>query len=47
MLDVIRPDAEGYVHAPTGPGLGVRVDWDAVRSATFLEIEETGHRRRG
>ena len=47
MLDVIRPDAEGYVHAPTGPGLGVRVDWDAVRSATFLAIEETGHRRPG
>ncbi len=40
-MDTIRTDAEGYVHAPAGPGLGVRVDWDAVRSATLTTLEQT------
>jgi L-alanine-DL-glutamate epimerase-like enolase superfamily enzyme len=39
MLDVIRPDASGHVYAPPGPGLGVRVDWEAVQGATFLQYE--------
>ena len=39
MLDVIRTDNEGFVHAPSGPGLGVRIDWDAVKSATILNFE--------
>jgi L-alanine-DL-glutamate epimerase-like enolase superfamily enzyme len=38
-VDVIRTDAEGYVHAPPGPGLGVRVDWPAVESASLLRFE--------
>ena len=38
-VDVIRTDREGYVHAPEGPGLGVRVDWDAVKKATILNFE--------
>ena len=38
MLDVIRPDDEGYVHCPTGPGLGVRVDWEAMEAATIPRI---------
>jgi L-alanine-DL-glutamate epimerase-like enolase superfamily enzyme len=38
-LDVIRTDSEGYVHAPDGPGLGVRVDWEAVKKATILSFE--------
>ena len=38
-VDVIRTDREGYVHAPEGPGLGVRVDWDAVKKATILSFE--------
>ena len=25
-------DADGLVHAPTGPGLGVEVDWDWIRA---------------
>jgi len=41
MVDTIRPDHDGYVHAPSGPGLGVQVDWDAVASATFLAYEQT------
>ena len=38
-LDVIRTDAEGYVHAPDGPGLGIRTDWEAVEAAAFLTYE--------
>jgi L-alanine-DL-glutamate epimerase-like enolase superfamily enzyme len=35
-LDVIRPDREGMVRVPDGPGLGVRVDWPAVERAAIL-----------
>jgi L-alanine-DL-glutamate epimerase-like enolase superfamily enzyme len=35
MHDVIRSDANGYVHAPTKPGLGLDVDWDQMEAATF------------
>lgn len=38
-VDVIRTDREGYVHAPEGLGLGVRVDWEAVKKATILNFE--------
>jgi L-alanine-DL-glutamate epimerase-like enolase superfamily enzyme len=38
-LDVIRTDKQGYVHAPPGPGLGVGIDWDAVKKATILNLE--------
>ena len=34
MKDVIRPRSDGYVYAPTGPGLGLEVDWEAMDSAT-------------
>jgi len=37
-LDVIRPDGNGDVHAPDGPGLGIRVDWPAVEKATILKF---------
>ena len=35
MIDVIRSDANGYVHAPQKPGLGLDVDWEQMESATF------------
>ncbi|MBX6322460.1 MAG: mandelate racemase/muconate lactonizing enzyme family protein [Rhodospirillaceae bacterium] len=38
-LDVIRTDGEGYVHAPEGPGLGIRIDWEAVEKACVLRYE--------
>jgi L-alanine-DL-glutamate epimerase-like enolase superfamily enzyme len=38
-LDVIRTDSEGYVHAPDGPGLGIRMDWAAVEKASVLKYE--------
>lgn len=37
--DAIRTDGSGYVHAPQGAGLGIRVDWEAVRRATLLTFE--------
>jgi L-alanine-DL-glutamate epimerase-like enolase superfamily enzyme len=41
MLDTIRTDRQGYVQAPVGAGLGVRVDWDAMKSATLVTLEQT------
>jgi hypothetical protein len=35
-LDVIRPDQEGMVRVPDGPGLGVRVDWPAIQRASLM-----------
>lgn len=37
MVDVIRPDGDGYVQAPTKPGLGYEVDLDAIASLTTEE----------
>jgi L-alanine-DL-glutamate epimerase-like enolase superfamily enzyme len=31
-------DTDGYAHAPTGPGLGVEIDWDFVRSRTIAVL---------
>ena len=36
----IRTDADGFVHAPEGPGLGVEIDWPAVERATLLHFEQ-------
>jgi L-alanine-DL-glutamate epimerase-like enolase superfamily enzyme len=44
MHDVLRTQADGYVYAPQGPGLGVRVDWDAMEAATIHRFES--HRGR-
>jgi L-alanine-DL-glutamate epimerase-like enolase superfamily enzyme len=32
--DKLRIDAEGYVHAPKKPGLGLEIDWDEVEKIT-------------
>lgn len=32
---VIRTDEDGYVHAPTGYGLGIEMDWDIVNETTL------------
>jgi L-alanine-DL-glutamate epimerase-like enolase superfamily enzyme len=42
-LEVIRTDHEGYVHAPTGNGLGINVDWPAVEAASVLTYELTAN----
>ena len=36
MKSTIEPDADGYVHAPAGPGLGITIDWDVIDNATVL-----------
>ena len=38
MKDVIRPRADGFVCAPSGPGLGLEVDWEAMEAATILSF---------
>jgi L-alanine-DL-glutamate epimerase-like enolase superfamily enzyme len=40
-LDTIRVDKDGYVHAPDGPGLGIRTDWKAMEKASFHKYEVT------
>lgn len=38
MKDVIRPNPDGYVDAPTKPGLGYDVDLDAIDDLTVREL---------
>jgi L-alanine-DL-glutamate epimerase-like enolase superfamily enzyme len=38
-LDVIRTDAQGYVHAPRGDGLGIGIDWGSIEAASSLKYE--------
>jgi L-alanine-DL-glutamate epimerase-like enolase superfamily enzyme len=38
-LNFIRTDSQGYVHAPAGSGLGIEVDWDAIKTSSFLSYE--------
>lgn len=33
VTDVIRTDREGFVHPPSGPGLGIGIDWGAIEAA--------------
>jgi L-alanine-DL-glutamate epimerase-like enolase superfamily enzyme len=37
--NVIRTDKNGFVHAPDGPGLGIGIDWEAMRKATIFAFE--------
>jgi len=36
--DVIRIDEEGYVNAPTKPGLGIDIDWNQVEEGREIEV---------
>ncbi len=38
LTEPFEVDAEGYVHAPSGPGLGAEIDWDLINSARLGEI---------
>jgi L-alanine-DL-glutamate epimerase-like enolase superfamily enzyme len=31
-------DREGYLHAPQGPGLGVEIDFDLIKSKTIAVL---------
>lgn len=37
MKTVIEIDREGFVHAPTAPGLGFELDWDVIDNTTIAE----------
>jgi L-alanine-DL-glutamate epimerase-like enolase superfamily enzyme len=38
MKDVIRVGKDGYVDAPTKPGLGYDVDWEKIRALTLKKL---------
>ena len=38
LVEDIEVDAEGYVHAPTGPGLGVEIDFDLIERNKLAEL---------
>ncbi|MEH7115195.1 mandelate racemase/muconate lactonizing enzyme family protein [Neobacillus niacini] len=38
MKDVLKPDANGYVHAPTKPGLGYEVDMEEIERLTIRKF---------
>ena len=33
LTEPFEVDADGYVHAPTGPGLGAEIDWPLINSS--------------
>jgi L-alanine-DL-glutamate epimerase-like enolase superfamily enzyme len=39
MKTVIETDKDGFVHAPTAPGLGYEVDWNAIDASTIQEFK--------
>ncbi len=39
MRQVIRTGPDGHVVAPSGPGLGVEVDWEAMEAATIHRLD--------
>ena len=47
MHDVIRTAPDGYVHAPEGPGLGLRVDWEAVEAGSIQTFDSADEARGG
>jgi L-alanine-DL-glutamate epimerase-like enolase superfamily enzyme len=38
VKELIHVDREGYVHVPTGPGIGVELDWDFVNKYKLGEM---------
>lgn len=38
-LDPVQVDAEGYVHAPTKPGLGFEIEWSEAKKVTAQTIK--------
>jgi len=45
MDNVIRTQEDGYVRAPQGPGLGVQVDWKAMKAATIYSFNSSEIRK--
>jgi L-alanine-DL-glutamate epimerase-like enolase superfamily enzyme len=38
LAEPIAIDADGFVHAPERPGLGIDIDWDLIRSSVIAEL---------
>ncbi len=38
LAEPFRVDAEGNVHAPTGPGLGAEIDWPLIKASVTGEV---------
>ena len=38
MKDVLRTSKDGYMYAPTKPGLGMEIDWDKMMSKSIYSI---------
>ncbi len=38
MKEVLKIDKEGYVHAPTKPGLGLEIDWKKIEELTLKKV---------
>ena len=34
----VEVDAQGLVHAPSGPGLGAEIDFDLIKNKTVAEL---------
>ena len=39
MLETVRTDSDGYVHAPTKPGLGYGIDWEEMEASTIHRLD--------
>jgi len=38
-LETVKPDKDGFVHAPTKPGLGYDLDWNMINAKTLRELD--------
>jgi L-alanine-DL-glutamate epimerase-like enolase superfamily enzyme len=38
LAEPITIDSDGFVHAPDGPGLGIGIDCDLIRSSIVAEL---------
>ena len=38
VKEQIQVDREGYIHAPTGPGIGVELDWEFINRYKLADM---------
>ena len=41
VQDVIRTQPDGYVQAPSGPGLGIQLNWKEIEAATICVFDSS------
>jgi L-alanine-DL-glutamate epimerase-like enolase superfamily enzyme len=39
LIDDLEPDAEGFIHAPTEPGLGAQIDFELIERNKTAVLE--------